>query len=150
MKTRKRIAIDRVARPYLLLLGGLVAAGTACEDSLVDVSETETWWLELEQLDDGSDDRYPRRGTLLFELAANTTTQADPTCTGESTTDVTTFLADVQAMPSRMQDAGSGTADGSWNCHGFAATVRLGGLTYELRSDNRFGPSRSFGDQLWQ
>lgn len=128
----------------------LVLATTSCGDSPVDVSDAEIWRIELEQLDDGTEAPYPRRGTVNLRLRLNRTTQPDPACAGESFETVTTFLADVEALPSRVQAATTGTADGSWNCFGLAATVRLDdGTSYELRSDraSRLGGWPTFRDQ---
>jgi Carboxypeptidase regulatory-like domain len=125
-----------------LMLTGV--AGMGCQSPLDEESEPQTWWLELEQLDDGSRAAYPRRGTITMRLRADTTAQQDPECQGRpaSEQNITAFLADVEAFGSRLQEAASGSADGSWNCHGFRATVRLSdGTTYDLRSDE---PGRPF------
>jgi hypothetical protein len=121
-----------------------------CGEQLVDVSESELWVLEMEQVDDGLEGTNPRRGTITMELRFNHTTQPDPACAGNAQPNVTTFLADVEVLPSRMALATSGSMNGSWNCHGFAATVRLNnGTTYELRSDSPSGLFTTMEDNWW-
>jgi hypothetical protein len=82
-------------------------------------------------------------------LRLNRTTQADPTCTGQAESSVTTFLAGVEAYASRLQALTTGTAYGSWNCHGMNATVQLDdGTTYELLRDYQPGqPGASWSVQ---
>lgn len=140
--------------PVLLAISALscqTPTGVFCDENPDDlscdqtiVSETEVWRLELEQLqDDNGPSSYPRRGTITMRLRLNRTTQPDPTCEGRATTDVTTFLADVEVFASRLQSvAATGAADGSWNCHGFAATVRLSdGTQFELQSEHTGSPA---------
>jgi hypothetical protein len=128
----------RVAFSTLIAAAG-IAYGAGCErdPSQPEVSPTELWRLELEQVDDGTTDVYGRLGTINLLLELNWTTTPDPLCEGESIPDATTFVATVEAVPSRLQPASDGSANGTWNCFGFAGEVRLDdGTTWELRSDD--------------
>ncbi len=135
MSTR---SLRRVSPRFALSLA-LIALAAACEPGPTDpeVSETEIWRLELEQVDDGSEGSFGlrRRGTINLRLRLNHTTTPDPSCAGRAEPDATTFLASVEALPSRLQPPTTGTASGTWNCFGFSAEVRLNdGTTYQLTS----------------
>jgi uncharacterized repeat protein (TIGR01451 family) len=120
------------------LLLAFVAFGCDETPMSVDVSETEIWRLELEQTDDGTTEAAiaRRRGTIILNLRLNHTTQPDPVCAEREDPNITTFLASVEVVPSRLQPATTGTASGSWNCFGFSGEVRLDdGTTFALESE---------------
>lgn len=123
--------------PYALTFALTLALACDTGPTGTDVSGTELWRLELEQTHDGTTSLYPRRGTINLLLELNQTASPDPTCVDTDKPEAIAFLADVRALPSRLQESATGTAEGVWNCHGFAATVRLNdGTTYDLVSDS--------------
>jgi len=130
-------------------VAGVALTTLACQEPGTgpDVSDTEIWRLELEQTDDGTEggDIGRRRGTINLVLRLNHTTQADPSCAAASQPNATTFVATVEAPASRLQGPTDGSANGSWNCHGFSAEVRLDdGTVFELTSESlTFDPGRS-------
>ncbi|HEX7050200.1 MAG TPA: carboxypeptidase regulatory-like domain-containing protein [Longimicrobiales bacterium] len=134
-----------MTRQNILGIGLLAVAVAACGEGPTDaeVSETELWRLELEQTDDvGSTSAYPPRGTINLMLELNHTTTPDPACSDAADPNATTFLADARALPSRLQSSATGTAEGTWNCHGFSATVSLNdGTTYELAATEWWDPT---------
>ena len=133
------------ARARTALAVFLCGASLSClqDPEAPEVSDTEIWRLELEQTDDGSTDIFKRRGTINLRLRLNHTTTPDPLCANRADPNATTFLASVEAIPSRLQAAATGNAVGTWNCFGFSAEVRLDdGTVYALVSDSlKFSPA---------
>jgi hypothetical protein len=145
-----RPVITRRLRTHVVVALALFGAGCETHPTGVEVSQTEIWRLELEQLDDGGTRSYPRRGTITMRLRLNHSTQPDPTCADlPGDLGITTFVATVEAFPSRLQGPATGSADGSWNCHGMFASVQLNdGTTYTLRSDRMRFPDTSWSTTL--
>ncbi|MGE0441695.1 MAG: hypothetical protein AB7L66_14035 [Gemmatimonadales bacterium] len=113
------------------------------------MTDTEDWVLHLEQVDDGEatgvQNPFPRRGSIWARLRLNRTEQLDPVCAGESIEYITTVLASATVPPTRLQPRTTGSFDGSWNCRGLRATLRLDdGTTYTLTSEEPAGFSSVF------
>src|SRR5512145_1767769 len=126
MTTIKNVvsAASRAAGTLLVLMLSVLTA--SCQDAAgPDISEPEIWRLELEQVDDGSDNAFHQRGTINLRLRLNHSTTADPACVEASNPNATTFVASVEAIVSRLQPEMRGSAVGTWNCRGFSAEVRL-------------------------
>jgi hypothetical protein len=142
MVKRASVSSSRVnrARGRAVAALCLSVALVSCEDaSGPEVSDTVVWRLELEQVDDGSSGDWAgrRRGTMHMLLRLNRTTTPDPACAASANPNATTFLASVEALPSRLQGPTTGNAVGTWNCFGFGAEVRLDdGVTYALTSND--------------